>query len=33
MVASAQRPKEPREEGSTMDDKGCESGHLMLITP
>jgi AraC-like DNA-binding protein len=28
-----QRPKEPREEDSIMDDKRRESGHLMLITP
>jgi AraC-like DNA-binding protein len=28
-----QRPKEPREEGPTMDGKASESGHLMLITP
>jgi AraC-like DNA-binding protein len=29
----ARRPKEPPEGGSTMDDKGRESGRLMLISP
>jgi AraC-like DNA-binding protein len=33
MVGAAQRPKEPLLGASTMDNKGRESGHLMLITP
>src|ERR1700692_4698244 len=33
MVGLTQRPKRAAPGGSTMDEKGCESGHLMLVTP